>query len=452
MLKNALSDTVNWKTRKWKQLYNKMSSPYLDDIINSSKKNSNQLENCQKFAHKLSWKLGTIWTTWHLVVGQQACEITHKMDSSMWQTPWQSWFLTFITQTISDNIVTWDTRHSVVDWVCCKTQTVLVILKIQTSTSGGVLEVEHSFQSVGCARNRLLFRTSLQSLKSFQRWDTCPEPTELLLTGCSTESIWNPKSKSKMLTPKTTLAMESISSFVHQDEFLAVFLYPLQWFSFWRSGQKAERQVKTRSEDDVEWKLSNGESNAMSGVARSWAKEWRNLFTKFGISGQSGVCRWKKTSRKSNQATGAPRLKFRNRTSTSESTREFSSSKQASKQLVLDNQNQAESDDKKYSDSKSSRKLAPSSPEWKNMEHTNHDNMSKIFQCLHKKLGMFATNATFSTDAHEPNVLIWRMSITSSMKAAIHLGPNFNSNRTSNRTQNSTSEIGISQWSSEQMG
>ena len=102
-------------------------------------------------------------------------------------------------------------------------------------------------------------------------------------------------------------------------------------------------------------------------------------------------------------------------------------SKQASKQLVLDNQNQAESDDKKYSDSKSSRKLAPSSPEWKNMEHTNHDNMSKIFQCLQKKLGMFATNATFSTDAHEPNVLIWRMSITSSMKAAIHLGPNFKS-------------------------
>ena len=30
-----------------------------------------------------------------------------------------------------------------------------------------------------------------------------PEPTELLLIGCSIESIWTPKSKSNTLTPKT---------------------------------------------------------------------------------------------------------------------------------------------------------------------------------------------------------------------------------------------------------
>ena len=35
-----------------------------------------------------------------------------------------------------------------------------------------------------------------------QRWDTCPEPTELRLIGCSTESIWNQKSKSNMMKPK----------------------------------------------------------------------------------------------------------------------------------------------------------------------------------------------------------------------------------------------------------
>ena len=29
--------------------------------------------------------LGTYWTTWHLVVSQQACEISHKMDQSLWQ-------------------------------------------------------------------------------------------------------------------------------------------------------------------------------------------------------------------------------------------------------------------------------------------------------------------------------------------------------------------------------
>ena len=35
------------------------------------------------------------------------------------------------------------------------------------------------------------------------QWDMFPELTELLLIGCSVESIWTPKSKSSTLTPKT---------------------------------------------------------------------------------------------------------------------------------------------------------------------------------------------------------------------------------------------------------
>ena len=38
------------------------------------------------------------------------------------------------------------------------------------------------------------------------QWDTFPEPTELLLIGCSIESIWTPKSESNTSTPKTQLA------------------------------------------------------------------------------------------------------------------------------------------------------------------------------------------------------------------------------------------------------
>ena len=54
--------------------------------------------------------------------------------------------------------------------------------------------------------------------------------------------------------------------------------------------------------------------------------------------------------------------------------------------------------------------------------------MSKIFQFLEKKLGMSASDATFSIQAYKTNVLILRMFMTSSMKAAIHLGPNYLSN------------------------
>ena len=103
-------------------------------------------------------------------------------------------------------------------------------------------------------------------------------------------------------------------------------------------------------------------------------------------------------------------------------------SQRASRKLVPENPNRTESDERTYSDSKSSRKLAASSPELKNMEWTNHHYMSKIFQCLQKKLEMSATNATFSMDAYKTNVLMLRVFMTSSMKAAIHLGPNFKSN------------------------
>ena len=48
----------------------------------------------------------------------------------------------------------------------------------------------------------------LKTTKQWSRWsyweeDMFPEPTELLLIGCLTESIWTPRSKSNTLTPKT---------------------------------------------------------------------------------------------------------------------------------------------------------------------------------------------------------------------------------------------------------
>ena len=54
--------------------------------------------------------------------------------------------------------------------------------------------------------------------------------------------------------------------------------------------------------------------------------------------------------------------------------------------------------------------------------------MSKMFRCLQKKLGMSAINAKFTMDAYKTSELTWRVFMTSSMKAAIHLGPNFKSN------------------------
>ena len=71
--------------------------------------------------------------------------------------------------TISDSTVMCENGHSIADWVCFKTQTLLEILRTQSQSqevSCVFLEADHSSRSVGCARNKLLSRTALQSRRS----------------------------------------------------------------------------------------------------------------------------------------------------------------------------------------------------------------------------------------------------------------------------------------------
>ena len=53
-------------------------------------------------------------------------------------------------------------KHSIADWICSKTQTLLATFRTRNQlqeVSCLFLEVEHLFQSVGCARSKLLCRT-----------------------------------------------------------------------------------------------------------------------------------------------------------------------------------------------------------------------------------------------------------------------------------------------------
>ena len=69
--------------------------------------------------------------------------------------------------------------------------------------------------------------------------------------------------------------------------------------------------------------------------------------------------------------------------------------------------------------------LGASKPKFQNMAYTNHQYMTKIFQFLQMKLGITASCSTFSMAAYKTNVLLWGVFMSSSMKAAIHLGPNY---------------------------
>ena len=68
------------------------------------------------------------------------------------------------------------------------------------------------FHQMSNLRVKKLFCLCLKTMKQWSRWsskegvlqwDMFPEPTELLSIGCSIESIWIPKSKLKISTPKT---------------------------------------------------------------------------------------------------------------------------------------------------------------------------------------------------------------------------------------------------------
>ena len=63
--------------------------------------------------------------------------------------------------------------------------------------------------------------------------------------------------------------------------------------------------------------------------------------------------------------------------------------------------------------------------DFQNMQITKHQYTTKVFQYLQKKLGITTSYSTFAMEALKTNAFIWGSFMSSSMKAAIHLGPNY---------------------------
>ena len=77
---------------------------------------------------------------------------------------------TFIIQMNTNNIVMWETLQNNADWDCFKTPILREILRIQNpllEEHCAFSEVTRSFQSAGCVRNKVQFRTAQQNQKSF---------------------------------------------------------------------------------------------------------------------------------------------------------------------------------------------------------------------------------------------------------------------------------------------
>ena len=112
--------------------------------------------------------LGTDWKTWYSMVSEQTCTIDYKMVQSLWQTI-STLYITFIIRVNTSSIVKCKTLQNNADWDCFGTPILQEIERIQNLLQGehcAFSEVIHLFQSVGCVRNKLHFRTVQQNLKS----------------------------------------------------------------------------------------------------------------------------------------------------------------------------------------------------------------------------------------------------------------------------------------------
>ena len=118
MLENALKGVRSFQVLAWV-------------IIRSRRRNLNQLENCQKYTHRLDSNA----CTWHELVdltfyGQWTILPDQSQNGPRAvKNAWIDWFHTFITQVITTSIVMWVIRQNNADWDCFKTQTLLATLR-----------------------------------------------------------------------------------------------------------------------------------------------------------------------------------------------------------------------------------------------------------------------------------------------------------------------------------
>ena len=93
-----------------------------------------------------------------------------------------------------------------------------------------------------------------------------PELTELLLIGCSIESIWTPKSKSNTLTPKNQLAdMLTKGNFTRDEWNHLLCLFNISHFS---SAECSEVMSKRTQKDSGEERVTAKSKPMMNLVSR----------------------------------------------------------------------------------------------------------------------------------------------------------------------------------------
>ena len=127
------------------------------------------------------------------------CRFTHGRNSSAWSLGLSDWNISFLTKP-NQQIQRSGVTGKPVAWHLQPSTTILIwVMLIMSRGTRCFLDVLRCGTFLNTTKQLLKWSSKAE----VQRWDTYPEPTELLLIGCLTELIWTPKFKSSTLTPKT---------------------------------------------------------------------------------------------------------------------------------------------------------------------------------------------------------------------------------------------------------
>ena len=240
-----------------------------------------------------------------------------------------------------------------------------------------------------------------------------PEPTELRLMGCSTESIWTPRSKSNMLTPKTQLADMLTEESITRDEWdhllrliniVNLSMFSCSHFLSWKRGPQWRSRDQlvlvsnnlTSAKKDPPQDLSDPNSLGNQELDQSCVSvRGRKLLR--NTNQNPTIC---SQERQQGQSSSTRKLGRRDESSNSARARKLS----------------ARGEDNQFGRLKSH-----------NVQISDCRYLEKVFKNLQKKLNL-AENAPPIIEALKTNVLIWGLFMTTTMKAAIHLGPNYTEN------------------------
>ena len=290
--------------------------------------------------------------------------------------------------------------------------------------------------------NASLSCTSLETKKQWskwsskaevQRWDTCQERSELRLIGYLIESIWTPRSKSNMLTPKSNSPTCWPKVVLHVMNGIIFFDC---WTSWICQCFPAAIEVQNRKQSVMSKRAQESTSKEGSAVAKPRPT---NLVSWYLLSAKKTPPQdWSASNSPGNQeldqsnVSSSVRQLMRNNnqdpTAYSQERRQNDTLSSSTRELVRSGES-ASSASTRILERAEEIQIAMTRLDFHNVHISDQRYIEKV-STSRQKLNLAEEAPVLDL---KTNVLIWGLCMSTTMKAAVHVGPNYTENLKENR-------------------